>query len=350
MKQRKWTSCLLCLALVLCLLPARAVAAGEKNTITVTFTLAGDTIHGEIGPVHIYSQDKGSGRMWIERKSFTVSTGATAFEIFEKALSASSITYTEKSPSYIYSLTRDALTLGSESNGKNSGWMYLVNGASPSVGIRNYTLSNGDDIVFFYTDDFTKETAPAAANIASFTDVPAGSWYADAVQYVYTKGLMQGGSGKFAPDDTMTRAMFVSVLYRLDGSPKLAEAALGSPYADVSSDSWYADAVYWARQNNITSGVSLERFGPDAVVTREQAATLLYHYALYKKYDTTRGGMHILGYADTDSISTYALEGMAWAVNANILQGSDNRLEPQKSLSRAQAALLLQRLSAQQES
>ena len=75
-----------------------------------------------------------------------------------KVLAASSITFKEKSPSYIYSLTRDALTLSSESNGKNSGWMYLINGGSPTVGIRDYKLSLGDDIVFFYTDDYTKDT------------------------------------------------------------------------------------------------------------------------------------------------------------------------------------------------
>lgn len=345
MKQRKWIPVLLCLALALCLLPARAAAAGEDNTIPVTFTLVGDTVHGENGPVHIYSQDRGSGRMWIERKSFTVAAGATAFDVFEKALSASSITYTEKSPSYIDSITRDALTLGSESNGKNSGWMYLVNGASPAVGIRDYTLSSGDDIVFFYTDDFTKETAPAAGNVASFADVPVGSWYAGAVQYVHAAGLMQGDGGLFAPDRTMTRAMFVSVLYRLDGSPETASASL---FADVSDNSWYAGAVYWAKQSGITSGVSPKRFDPDAAVTREQAATLLYHYALYKKYDATQGGMRIREYDDYDGISAYALEGMAWTVNTGILQGSGNRLEPRKSLSRAQAALLFQRLSVQE--
>jgi len=345
MKKRNWTAVLLCLALLLCILPARASAAERGNTFTVTFTLVGDTAHGEGGACHVYSNDKGSGRMWIEKENVNVSAGASAFDAFEKALAASSITFKEKSPSYIYSLTRDALTLSSESNGKNSGWMYLINGGSPTVGIRDYKLSLGDDIVFFYTDDYTKETAPIVDSIASFTDVPVGAWYADAVQYVGSKGLMKGDGTKFGPDNLMTRAMLVSILYRLDGSPKLDAKAAGTPYADVASSAWYADAAYWARQNNITSGVSTERFAPDEIVTREQAATLLYHFELYKKHSTDQSGKHLSEYADYDSISTYALEGMSWAVSAGILQGSDNRLLPQGVLTRAQTATLLWRLA-----
>lgn len=345
MKKRNWTSILLSLALLLCILPVRASASEPGNTLTVTFTLVGDTAHGEGGVSHVYSADKGSGRMWIERENINVPAGATAFDAFEKALAASSITFTEKSASYIYSLTRDALTLSSESNGKNSGWMYLVNGGSPTVGIRDYKLSLGDDIVFFYTDDYTKETAPSVNSIASFADVPAGAWYADAVQYVGSRGLMTGDGTKFGPDNSMTRAMFVSILYRLDGSPKLDDKAAGIPYADVASSAWFANAVYWARQNNITNGVSAERFAPDETVTREQAATLLYHYELYRKNNTDRSGKNISEYADGDSVSAYALEGMNWAVSAGILQGNDNKLLPQGALTRAQAAALLRRLT-----
>lgn len=345
MKKRNITSVLLCLALLLCILPAHAAASEPGNTFTVTFTLVGDTVHGEGGASHVYSTDNGSGRMWIEKEKISVPAGSSAFDAFEKALSDSSITFTEKSPNFITSITRDALTLSSQSNGKNSGWMYLVNGGSPIVVIRDYKLSPGDDIVVFYSDDFTKETAPIVESIFSFSDVPADAWYANAVQYVGSRGIMKGDGTNFGPDNSMTRAMFVSVLYRLDGSSKLDDKATAAPFADVASSAWYANAVYWARQNNITNGVSADRFAPDETITREQAATLLYHYELYKKHNAYQSDKHIGEYADYDSISTYALESMNWAVNADIFQGNDNMLFPQGVLTRAQAAALLQRLT-----
>lgn len=179
---------------------------------------------------------------------------------------------------------------------------------------------------------------------ADFADVAADAWYADAVQYVYENGMMSGTSETtFSPDVTTTRGMIVTILYRLEGSPDLSNENLGYPYADVDANAYYADAVYWARQNGIVSGMSAEQFAPNNAITREQMAAILYRYAQFKGYDVSAKA-DLSVYTDAAQVSTYATDAMAWANGAQLIAGtSQATLTPAGNATRAQVATILMR-------
>lgn len=186
---------------------------------------------------------------------------------------------------------------------------------------------------------FVREGGQTQPPQTTFADVPASAWYYNAVEYVYENGLMSGVSGgRFAPDDTLTRAMLVQTLYAMEGRPAAASAG----FADVASGDWYASAVNWAAANGVVSGVSETGFGPNNALTREQLALILYRYAQYKGYDTTQGGMAIREFADYGSISSWAAEAMGWAVNAGLISGvGGNQIAPTGTATRAQVAQIL---------
>lgn len=173
-----------------------------------------------------------------------------------------------------------------------------------------------------------------------FTDVSSNAWYAKYVQYVYENGLMSGTAAtKFEPNSTMTRAMTVTVLYRLAGSP---DNSGKNPFSDIAADKWYTNPVLWASENSITSGTSATKFSPNANVTREQLVTFLYRYAetMGKELESTS----ISKYSDYSSISQYARTPFAWAVAAGIISGTDaSHLSPKQSATRAQCATILTR-------
>ena len=179
------------------------------------------------------------------------------------------------------------------------------------------------------------------AEYAGFTDVPADSWYADAVDYVTENGLMNGtGETIFGPDETTTRGMIVTILYRMEGEPE-TEAA---DFTDVNADAYYADAVAWANANGIVTGYGDGLFGPEDTITREQMAAILYRYAQYKGYDVTTGGMALNEYTDASEISEYAVTAMQWANEQGLITGSTSTtLEPQGNAIRAEAATILMR-------
>ncbi|WP_143149498.1 S-layer homology domain-containing protein [Butyricicoccus pullicaecorum] len=179
---------------------------------------------------------------------------------------------------------------------------------------------------------------------ANFADVAADAWYADAVQYVYENGMMSGTSETtFSPDVTTTRGMIVTILYRLEGSPDLSNENLGYPYADVDANAYYADAVYWARQNGIVSGMSAEQFAPNNAITREQMAAILYRYAQFKGYDVSAKA-DLSVYTDAANVGTYATDAMAWANGAQLIAGtSQATLTPAGNATRAQVATILMR-------
>jgi hypothetical protein len=140
----------------------------------------------------------------------------------------------------------------------------------------------------------------------------------------------------------MTRAMLVTVLYRMAGSPSMDD--YGYPYADVNAISnHFAPAIYWARAQNIVTGYSDEKFGPNDPITREQMVSILYRYAKLKGYNTTQGGMSIREFTDYASISSYAAGAMDWAVYTGLINGSNGALLPKSGASRAQVAAILMR-------
>ena len=173
-----------------------------------------------------------------------------------------------------------------------------------------------------------------------FTDVISGSWYEAAVRYVYTEKMMVGTSEtRFSPELTTSRAMIVTILWRLEGSP----ASGGADYTDVPDGQWYTQAVRWAGEQGIVNGVGGGAFAPDAPISREQFAAILYRYAQFKGYKVETSGT-LAAFADAASVSSYAVEAMTWANAAGLITGtSASVLSPQGSATRAQAATILYR-------
>lgn len=174
-----------------------------------------------------------------------------------------------------------------------------------------------------------------------FKDVKTADWFYNDVKYVYEKGMMAGTAADvFAPNATTTRAMIVTILYRLEGSP----AVIGtSAFVDVPAGQWYTDAVNWAAANQIVKGTSATTFAPNDSITREQMAAILYRYAQYKGYDVTKKA-DLSGYSDNGQVSAYAKDALAWANAAKLINGVTNTtLAPQGNATRAQVSAILHR-------
>jgi len=182
---------------------------------------------------------------------------------------------------------------------------------------------------------------------SGFVDVTQGRWYYDSVLYVVDKGLFNGmGDFEFQPLATMNREMFVTVLYRLAGSPTISGT---SSFSDVSRESsWYYKPVLWATQNDIVNGVGDSLFGVGRALSRQEMVTLLYRYAQYAALDTTAPATDALAaFTDKGSVKSWAAEAMAWAVDRGIINGiTDTTLEPAKSSTRAQVAAVMQRMAS----
>lgn len=175
-----------------------------------------------------------------------------------------------------------------------------------------------------------------------FNDVSANDWFASAVDYVTGKGMMNGtADNTFSPKANTTRGMVVTVLYRLENQPSTSVAS----FTDVASGAYYANAVAWANANGIVSGYGSGKFGPNDKVTREQLAAILYRYAQYKKYDVSVGeDTNILSYDDAQSISSYAIPAIQWACGAGVVTGkSGSKLDSKGNATRAEVAAMLMR-------
>ena len=187
---------------------------------------------------------------------------------------------------------------------------------------------------------FAKDDTPVETGLP-FTDVKADDWFYEAVKYAYDNKLMDGTSSTtFAPLMTTNRAMIVTILWRLEGSPVVNYAM---NFSDVESGVWYTEAVRWAAAEGIVKGYSDTVFAPNDTVTREQLATILYRYAEYKEYDVSAKG-DLTTFADGSTVSTWAADGMTWAVGAQLITGKDGgKLDPTGTATRAEVATILMR-------
>ncbi len=329
----------------------------------------------------------GSGSAWYSG-SVKVAGGATVKDALCAAAEDAGLSLNIKSD-YLRSVTRGGVTLSQLDDGPNSGWMYKVNGEVPNVSIADYKLTGDKSVLLYYTEDYTKEygtadwdkdsktdtgstpsteittgggrteRVPAAATktdgtsaavknnetsvaAPSFTDVSSAAWYADAVQYAYENSLMTGVSeSEFAPSGTATRGQIVTILWRLAGSPVVNYAMR---YADVSGDSWYGEAVRWASAEGVVTGYSESSFAPDDAITREQLAAILYRYAKAQGQGFTGLWYFPLSFTDADGVSSWADEAMHWCVVKGVLNGtSETTLSPTATATRAQLAAILQR-------
>ncbi len=186
--------------------------------------------------------------------------------------------------------------------------------------------------------------APAEPVKSPFTDVSADSPYAGAIRWAAERGIAAGKTAAtFDPSGACTRGQAVTFLWRAAGKP---EVSSGAAFSDVAADAYCAQAVRWAASLGIVTGYADGGFRPNATVTREQMAAILFRFAKAQGLDTTQGGMAIREFQDFDQLSPYAAEAMTWAVNAGILQGDQNRLLPQSPCARGQIVTLLHRLLA----
>ena len=175
----------------------------------------------------------------------------------------------------------------------------------------------------------------------NYTDI-RGHWAEEEICSAIESGIMNGVSDTlFKPNADMTRAMLVTILYRMEGKP---DTDGSNAFTDVKEDAWYFDAVRWAASADIVNGYSSDKFGPEDVITREQAASMLYRYAKWKGMDVSQS-VQLDSFADSDKISDYAWEALSWAVGNEILIGAGGRHYPLDGIIRAESAAVIYRLT-----
>ena len=188
------------------------------------------------------------------------------------------------------------------------------------------------------TNQCIVEVLPCQA--MQFTDVDTSQWYHEGIDFMVSKGLMNGvGDNRFQPNGILTRGQLVTILHRMAGSPAAEKEA---PFTDVASGRYYSEAVAWAYEAEIAKGISTTAFAPNAAVTREQLVTFLARYAKYQGADVSTQGA-LTGYPDAKTVSDFALASMTWAVEQGLIQGIDGNLVPRGTATRAQIATIIQR-------
>ncbi|HPF19752.1 MAG TPA: S-layer homology domain-containing protein [Syntrophomonas sp.] len=326
-------------------------AVGSKE-ITVVLTKSSDS-PSEVNLTVDFSLQDVSAAF---RRTITVAAGSTVYDVFIKAMNATGVDYTIRSGSYIEII--DGLAEGDR--GANSGWMFTVNGNHPVVGIAGYHVKSGDEIVFHYSSDYTREEDgqdwqagdDSAENVAAitndepvsvvFSDVEENAWYYTAVNFVNKRGLFGGTEAQvFAPDWAMTRAMLVMVLARLDGTDL---TAFHNPaFTDTQDDAWYAAAVAWSAARGIVAGMGDGCFAPDQEITREQMCVLLIRYCRAEGIPLPEAAEH-REFADDHAISDWSRAEVAMARHLGLIEGKiDNCFDPQGYLTRAEAATIFMR-------
>lgn len=383
---------------------------------------------------------------WVPTTTYALQEDATVYDLFTEAMSDAGLRYIGAESNYVSTIYAPSClggyALSEFTNGKKSGWMYTVNGTHPNQGLKNWTLKDGDVVIWHYVNDYSHEVADwfndpnypslgngtyyngwlRAADISPeqyvnellgkilkvgkngtvepkltfqhigksvtftfkpdtgykvkdvkvngksvgavktytidkltvstrieveftngklpFTDVRESDWFYGDVAFAYENGLFAGTSDTtFSPNASMTRAMLVTVLYRLEGEPAVSGR---SGFSDVQYNGYYEDAVTWAADNGIVNGTSTTTFSPNANVTREQMAAILYRYAQHKKYNTAASS-GLNGFTDHASVSGYAAASLEWAVAEKLVNGSAGKLMPTGNATRAQVAAILHR-------
>lgn len=306
---------------------AKNIVAGSNTTVKVT---------GESSPyTYEFTYTKPSSS-----SSGGSSSGKTTYKVTTSAVNNGGV---NASPSNAEKGATITLTL-SPDKGYKLDKLTVIDGSGKSVSIVKksdtvYTFTMPASAV---TVGVSYVKATATPSETKFSDVSANDWFASAVDYVTGKGMMNGtADNTFSPKANTTRGMVVTVLYRLENQPSTSAAS----FTDVASGAYYANAVAWANANGIVSGYGSGKFGPNDKVTREQLAAILYRYAQYKKYDVSVGeDTNILSYNDAQSISSYAIPAIQWACGAGVVTGkSGSKLDPKGNATRAEVAAMLMR-------
>lgn len=346
-------------------LPAR-----QQNTENTTPVIP----DGGAGSIIVTMTIKSDNEYWIDALRLSIPEGGTVYDAFVGALSSKNdMSAIGAEKGYVRSITKGNKTLAEFDQGSNSGWLYKVNDVKPSVGLTDYVLSSGDEIVWYYTEDWKKDTSssfvgggsgggfgggsytpkdepkeepekepeeseePATTPAPEFSDIE-NHWSKEAVEYVAQKGIMNGvAEGEFAPDKKLTRGMIVTMLYRLSGDT--AEGENG--FSDITYGAWYKDAANWANANGISGGYGNGKFGADDNVTREQLVVMLMRYAKLKGLDTTSEKSE---FKDDEKISSWAQDSVYWAKSSGLVLGrEDGTFDPKSGATRGEIATIFMR-------
>ncbi len=326
--------------------------SGVSENIHINVEITGDTVHGD-EPHKAYDK-------WAQAE-YTLKKGVTAEDVITKALKENGFEPVVED-GYISSVTMpDGTELAEFANGEKSGWMYKVNGEFPQVSMRDYRLEDGDSVELVYSDDYTvtdkssrtfsgggvERTTETSTEMTSaeqstekpqeteespvfFKDTEEGVWYFYPVECLHFAGILNGrGDGMFCPDDIVTRAEFITVLYRIYGSKSGFEA----DFADVAEGAWYFDAVGWAQKDGVVCGDG-SRFMPDMPIEKQDMAVILYRLC----EESVVGGIDI---ADRADISPYALKAAEFALQSGIMDLSEGRFYPHEYPTRADMAVIV---------
>lgn len=348
--------------------------AGENNTYTVTLPYGTDVTAGSFV---IVTSDSGAtvgaltneGNVWtftvtaedgVTSKTYTVTVsfteapksndaGVSSITVAGfKAVAGANNSYTVTVPygtvvktgSFVIVTRHPRATVSALTNTRNI-WSFTVT-AEDGVTTAVYTVTVNTAALPEPITPGVDNKKPASKPEVKlpFTDVSTSDWFYDDVAFVYKNGLFSGtDSRSFSPNASMTRAMLVTVLYRLEGEPTVTGR---SSFTDVRSGAYYEKAVIWAAANGIVTGTDSTSFSPGAKVTREQLAAILYRYAQYRKLDTDASAK-LNSFTDADSVSAYASEALGWAVSESLINGASGKLMPKGDATRAQVAAILHR-------
>lgn len=348
--------------------------AGENNTYTVTLPYGTDVTAGSFV---IVTSDAGAtvgaltneGNVWtftvtaedrVTSKTYTVTVsfteapksndaGVSSITVAGfKAVAGANNSYTVTVPygtvvktgSFVIVTRHPRATVSTLTNTRNI-WSFTVT-AEDGVTTAVYTVTVNTAALPEPITPGVDNKKPASKPEVKlpFTDVSTSDWFYDDVAFVYENGLFSGtDSRSFSPNASMTRAMLVTVLYRLEGEPTVTGR---SSFTDVRSGAYYEKSVIWAAANGIVTGTDSTSFSPDAKVTREQLAAILYRYAQYRKLDTDASAK-LNSFTDADSVSAYASEALGWAVSEGLINGASGKLMPKGDATRAQVAAILHR-------
>ncbi len=356
----------------------------EDEYIRVSFSLVGDD------------------STWLSEDNVSINPNSNVADLITKIFINNGVTAIGLEEGYVHSITYNGKTLSEFDKGPNSGWMYKVNGDIPNVGINSFVLSDGDVVSLYYTADYTKEdynggnsdwgdddkssggsgggsssnttttsttetTTETTTEITTenntnnnsgdldnsnsqsvvdsssktFTDVPKSHWANKAVTELSKRGIISGkNNDNFAPNDSVTRAEFVAMLYRASGAKNNKNCS----FKDVNSDNWYYDAVAWAYNNGIVYGVNNDNFAPNDSITRQDMACMANRYANKLGIELSKSVVY-KSFSDEVNISNYALDSIKTLFEAEIIKGNDNnQFKPKDETTRAEVAVIIYNL------
>ena len=300
----------------------RGLKAGESLNIPYTFTASGNYSGEKTGTITVTAQDR----------PVPAPSGSVRYEVAVAKADHGAV-----SASAARAAAGDTVTLTVQ---PDSGYVLAALTVTDSQG-REVPLTRLDGGKYSFTMPGSRVEVQAVFAGITFSDVPGGAYYEEAVRWAVEKGVTTGTTATtFSPSAPCTRAQLAAFLWRLAGEP---ESTRDLTFTDVRADAWCAKALRWAAEQGVVTGYADGSFRPDQTVTRIQAVAMLYRYARAQGMDTTQGGMAVREFDDFAAVPAYALEAAGWAVNAGILRGAGNRLMPNDPCTRAQIVTFLYR-------